>query len=188
MTLPVPRWLGPNAPENARACLDREGWMTKFEKKKVHPFINEHHRWLARLWVSIVAHAPDGEFLIGANGPALKRHRPDASPQERQELAFLGLIEEAVFFANRPMRIESGRPREFYWEMSGGVIGVARASSRYDGRTRAICACLLNSSEAYWGRMRIKIAWALTLMATKTSKCDFPLEAARALADMLSLA
>jgi hypothetical protein len=183
--LPLPAWLESDPPESKRAHLSVEGWVTEFEKERVHPFIREHRNALVREWRKIVERTADGRFKIEADGDSLKRSRPGYNPLQRQDAAVLGMIEDAVFFAGWPMRTASGQPGKFFWGRSGGVIGVARAVDPRKERARAICACLLNSSKAYWGRVRLKVAWRLTLMATGISGKDFTLEAAEALADML---
>jgi hypothetical protein len=143
------------------------------------------------MWVRIAERADGGGFKIEANGAVLERWRPNLNPIQRLESAFLGMIEEAVYFANRPMQITSRAPGQFYWGRSGGVIGVARAARGADSRqkrARAVCACLLNASKAYWGCIRLKIAWRLTLMAVGIPARNFTLEAAKALADMVEAA
>jgi hypothetical protein len=143
------------------------------------------------MWVRIAERTEGGGFKIEAHGAVLKRWRPNLDPTQRLESAFLGMIEEAVYFANHPMRTISRAPGQFYWGRSGGVIGVARAARGTDSRqerARAICACLLNASEAYWGCIRLKIAWRLTLLVVGIPARSFTLEAAKALADTIEAA
>jgi hypothetical protein len=194
-TPPLPAWLEYKPPESARAHMSEEGWVTEFERCRVHPFIENHRHALGRLWWKIVERTEHGDFKIGADGPDFKRSRPHLNPLERQGAAYLGLIEDAVFFVSREARAISRRP----WgevNFGGNRVNVPRKARQEsdvndDARkehARAVCACLLISSKAYWGRFRPKVAWRLTLIATKVHHEVFTFKAAKALADMLSRA
>jgi hypothetical protein len=187
--LPLPAWLEIDPPQDKRAHLSAEGWVTEFEREKVHPFIQEHQRTFARImWPRIVERAADGRFKIEANDDFFERVRPGCSPFQRQEAAFLGMIEEAVFHASRGFRITNQRPYGPNWpvntiglprikwmEPGGASFKGNRAKSKIaaDPRkefSRGVCVCLLIASKLYWNRVRPRIAWRLTMLVMQHVK------------------